>query len=98
MQLSGGPWGAGRPRDPAGHVSVGVPGWEVTLRSGAEPSQRRPYVAGRAWVLGTSADGGQVGMFGGGNCVVPSGARSAALGRASCPPRGPLAARTEGAG
>lgn len=79
-------------------MSVGVPGWEVTLRSGAEPSQRRPYLAGRAWVLGTNADGGQAGTFSGGNRVVPSGARSAALGRASCPPHGPLAARTGGVG
>lgn len=64
-------------------MSVGVPGWEVTLRSGAEPSHGRPYLAGRAWVLGTSTDGGQVGTYGGGNHVLPSGARSAALGRVS---------------
>lgn len=79
-------------------MSVGGPGWEVTLRSGAEPSQRRPYLAGRAWVLGTAQMGGQVGTFGGGNRMVPSGARVCCSRQGELPSCGPPSARTGGAG
>lgn len=81
---------------PAGHASIGGPGWEVTLRSGAEPSQRRPYLAGRAWVLGTRAEGDRWGRSVGGTAWSPLGPGSAALGRASYPPVAPCQLGLEG--